>query len=625
MKMDGHFMEMEGKGMDGIMKGHRKNNRKALFLMAAAAAVLTFLAALGFLQSADLRVSDLLYQSRAASDGEIVLVGIDQRALEEIGPYDKWGRNIIAQAIEALNESEDCRPAVIGLDILYAGETGEEPDRELSEAAGKYGNVVAACATEFGDVLADSGDGDYVLDKGAVTAFEEPYDALKAAAEQGHINAMLDTDGILRHHMLELELPDGRKVPSLALAAAEKYRVYHGMEAGKKPPVDGENFWYVPFCGRPGDLYGEISVADLLSGDISADYFAGKIVLIGPYAAGLRDGYITAADHAKLMYGVEYQANVVQALLWEDYKKEAGEGIQLACLFLVLLAAAAGFWKRRVRTATALWVILCGGYLGLCRIAYGMGWILHVLWIPVGVTILYGGTLAVNYITEAVEKRHVTSTFKRYVAPEIVNEILKEGTDSLGLGGKLGNIAVLFVDVRGFTPMSELLEPTQVVEILNRYLSLISECILKNGGTLDKFVGDAAMAFWGAPLPQQDYVMHAVRAAADMVSGSQNLSEELMEQYGRTVDFGIGIHVGEAVVGNIGSPERMDYTAIGDTVNTAARLEANAPAGTIYISRAAADALEGRIRVRSLGDTVKLKGKKEGFEVLVMEDILEPR
>lgn len=611
--------------MNGNMTKYRKNNRKALPVMAAAAAFLTLLAASGFLRRADLRVSDLLYQSRAASDGEIVLVGIDQRALEEIGPYDKWGRDIIAQAIEALNESEGCRPAVIGLDILYAGETEEELDRELSEAAGKYGNVVAACAAEFGDVPVDSGDGEYALKKGAVTAFEEPYDALKAVTKQGHINAMLDTDGILRHHMLELELPDGRKVPSLALAAAEKYREYHGIDEAEKPPVDGKNFWYVPFFGGPGDLYGGISVADLLAGNISADYFAGKIVLIGPYAAGLRDGYITAADHAQLMYGVEYQANVIQALLWKNYKKEAGEGVQLACLFLVLLAAAAGFWKRRVRTATALWVILCGGYIALCRAAYGMGWILHVLWIPAGVTVLYAGTLAANYIAEAVEKRHVTSTFKRYVAPEIVNEILKEGTDSLGLGGKLSDIAVLFVDVRGFTPMSELLEPTRVVEILNRYLSLISECILKNGGTLDKFVGDAAMAFWGAPLPQDDYVMHAVRAAADMVSGSQKLSEELMERYGRTVDFGIGIHVGKAVVGNIGSPERMDYTAIGDTVNTAARLEANAPAGTIYISRAAAGALEGRIRVRSLGDSVKLKGKKEGFEVLVMEEILEPR
>ena len=116
--------------------------------------------------------------------------------------------------------------------------------------------------------------------------------------------------------------------------------------------------------------------------------------------------------------------------------------------------------------------------------------------------------------------------------------------------------------------------------------------------------------------------MKAVHAAVDMVEGSQSLSRQLMEKYGRTVSFGIGVHVGEAVVGNIGSPQRMDYTAIGDTVNTSARLEANAPAGTIYISRAVADALKGRIRVTSLGNTVKLKGKQEGFEVLTLDEIL---
>ena len=190
------------------------------------------------------------------------------------------------------------------------------------------------------------------------------------------------------------------------------------------------------------------------------------------------------------------------------------------------------------------------------------------------------------------------------------------------LGGKLTHIAVLFVDIRGFTPMSEMLTPNQVVEILNRYLTLISRCILENGGTLDKFVGDAAMAFWGAPLPQDDYVMNAARAAMDMVNGSRTLSRELMEQYGRTVSFGIGIHAGEAVVGNIGSPQRMDYTAIGDTVNTAARLEANAPKGTIYISRAVADALDGRIRTTSLGSTIKLKGKQDGFEILTLDELL---
>lgn len=261
----------------------------------------------------------------------------------------------------------------------------------------------------------------------------------------------------------------------------------------------------------------------------------------------------------------------------------------------------------------------------LCMWAYRAGWVLHVLWVPVGVTILYAGGIVLHYVRAARERQAVTNTFKRYVAPEIVAKLLKEGKDALQLGGNLTEIAVLFVDVRGFTTMSERLSPSRVVEILNRYLTLISECILKNGGTLDKFVGDAAMAFWGAPLKDEDAVLHAARAAMDMVDGSKTLAEELLAQYGQSVSFGIGIHFGEAVVGNIGSPNRMDYTAIGDTVNTAARLEANAPGGIIYISRAVADALEGRIKTTSLGGTIKLKGKTDGFEVLTLDEIIEKR
>lgn len=593
-------------------------------VMVLMAAVLTLLASSGILDNADLAASDAFYQSRSASDGEIVLVGIDQRALEDIGPYNQWGRDIIAMALETLNESEDCRPAAIAIDVLYSGETDENADAWLAEAAGRYGNVITACAGEFGSALVEDDTGEYHLDTFYITAFDEPYDALQKVTCQGHINAMLDEDGILRHHLLELTLPDGTKVPSLALEAAQMYRKYYEMEPVKTPPVDAKGFWYLSFCGVPGDFYESISVADLLSGEIPADYFAGKIVLIGPYAAGLQDSYLTAADHAGPMYGVEVQANAVQALLWENYKQEAGDGIQLAVLFTVLLIGLAGFWKRKLRFSTSLWIFLWAGWLLLCRLMYERGQILHVLWVPAGVTILYAGCIACNYVRAAMEKKRVTNTFRRYVAPEIVTEILKEGSEALELGGRLTQIAVLFVDVRGFTPMSELLKPTQVVEILNRYLTLISDCILKNGGTLDKFVGDAAMAFWGAPLPREDYVMHAVKAASDMVEGSQTLSKELLEQYGRTVSFGIGVHVGEAVVGNIGSPRRMDYTAIGDTVNTAARLEANAPGGTIYISRAVADALGDRIRTTSLGDTVKLKGKKEGFEVLIMEEIIKP-
>ena len=594
---------------------------RKFLIMVLAAGLVTALMASGVLDHADLAVSDRFYQSRSASDGEIVLVGIDQKALEDIGPYSQWGREVMAAALAALNESEACRPAVIAMDVLYSGETDGAGDARLAEEAGRYGNVVAACAAVFGSSLAEAETGEYYLDNFSVTAFDAPYEALGEAAEQGHINAMLDRDGILRHHLLEIGLEDGRRIPSLALKTAEMYREYHGMEQGALPPADARGFWYLPFCGVPGDMEA-ISLSDVLSGKVPADYFAGKIVLIGPYAAGLQDSYLTAADHAAPMYGMEFQANAIQALLWEDYRREVPDGIQLTALFFLLLLALAGFWKRKVRLSTGLWLLLCIGSAGFCRLMYDRGLVLHLLWIPLGVTVLYVGCIAFNYMQASLEKRRITNTFERYVAPEIVREILREGTGGLELGGKLTRIAVLFVDVRGFTPMSERLKPTQVVEILNCYLSLISDCILKNGGTLDKFVGDAAMAFWGAPLPQEDYVMHALKAAADMAEGSRALSQELLKRYGRTVSFGIGVHVGEAVEGNIGSAKRMDYTAIGDTVNTAARLEANAPAGTIYISRAVADEAGERIRTTSLGDTVKLKGKKEGFEVLCLEEIL---
>ena len=600
----------------------QKQRSRIILVSLLSASVLTALVWMGALDTADYAASDALYQSRAATDGEVLLVGIDDRAIDELGPYGQWTREIMAQALDALNQSEDCRPAAIGIDVLYSGESEPEWDQRLADAAGRYGNVVTACLSQFGTAAVEDGDGSFYLKDFSILNFEEPYQALRSVTTQGHINAMLDKDGILRHHLLRYTTPDGREMPSMALALAQMYHDYWDLGPVTLPPVDGRNFWYMPFCGMPGDFDESISIVDLINGDIDPEYFAGKVVFIGPYTIGLQDSYVSAIDHARQMFGMEFQANAVQALLWGEYKQEAGDGLQLAVLFAALLLGMWGFWRRRVLAATALWAVLCGGWSGLCAALYQAGWALHVLWIPVGVTVLYAGCLAVNYIQAAAERRQVTNTFKRYVAPEIVNEILKEGTEALELGGKLTTIAVLFVDVRGFTTMSEMLEPPQVVAILNRYLTLIADCILKNGGTLDKFVGDAAMAFWGAPLPQEDYIMRACQAAADMASGSQALSEELMEQFGRTVSFGIGVHVGEAVVGNIGSPQRMDYTAIGDTVNTSARLEANAPGGTIYISRAVADALEGRIRTTSLGDTIKLKGKKEGFEILTLDEII---
>ena len=587
------------------------------------AAVFTAAAALGLFYNPDQMLADSLYQAPEALDGNIFVIGIDDRAMEDIGPYQTWGRDVMAMAIEALNADPENRPAAIGIDVLYTGETEADLDAWLAEAAGAYGNVVVASVANFGTELVTEDTGNFYLEDYAVLSYEEPYDALKAVTTQGHINAMYDQDGVLRHSILRIDLPDGRSIPSFSYAIYQKYAAANGLPTELDIPTDSLYRFYVDYSALPGGFYEGISVSDLLAGDFPAELFANAVVLIGPYAAGLSDYVTTAIDRASLMYGVEYQANIIHQMVHQSFKAEVSDTLQAALLFVLSAACLWFFLGRKLRWAVPVWLVVAGGGILGCRGLYSAGYVLHPLWLPLTVTVFFAGAVAFNYVQAAVEKRKISNTFKRYVAPEIVGELLKEGTDALGLGGKLCDIAVLFVDIRGFTTMSEVLTPQEVVSILNRYLTLTTDCIMKNHGTLDKFVGDCTMAIWNAPIEQEDYVMNACKAALDMVEGSKALSQELLEKFGRTVSFGIGVHCGSAVVGNIGAEMRMDFTAIGDTVNTSARLEANAPAGKIYISRDVVDRLGDRIRTTSLGDGIALKGKAHKLEIFLLEGITE--
>ena len=583
------------------------------------AALFTAVAGFGLLDSPDGAVSDALYQRPAASDGEIVVIGMDQRALDALGPMP-WPRAYMADAINYLNSDPEQSPAVIGVDVLYVGQSADPGgDAALADAAELGGNVVTAAAATFGSGLVEGGDGFY-MDTRAVLAWDQPFDALDAVTDTGHINAMADGDGIIRHALLCVDTPAGERVNSFARTVYERYAAYHGLDVTPLPET-ADGFFYLPYSTAPGGYYDGVSFLDVLDGAVDPSYFAGKIVLIGPYAAGLQDEYRTAIDHAAPMYGVEIQANQIDAYRSGSLPREVSRALQLALLFLISALALAWFRDRRVGPALLVWLAVSAGWVGLCAALYRAGWVLHVLWVPLAVTMLFIGSVAVNYIRAQKEKRRVTATFGRYVDPAILKELLVQGGSAEDLGGKLFDIAVLFVDIRGFTTMSEALPPTTIVEILNRYLSLTTECIMRYHGTLDKFVGDCTMAFWNAPLPQEDAVYLACCAAMDMVEGSKALGEELAAKYGRTVSFGVGVHVGPAVVGNIGAPQRMDYTAIGDTVNTSARLEANAPGGKVLISRAVADALGDRAETTSLGGSIKLKGKAEGFETLTLDSL----
>ncbi len=595
----------------------KKTWMKKVLVSLFLAVLFTWIAGNGYLFQVEQAVADKLYYEPVAHDGDIVVLEIDQEALEEIGPWP-WSRDVMATVIEKLNQNPEAKPVVIGVDAFYGGETNSEADAHLASAASGE-NVVFAEMVEFSDELKVSGESFGV--EQTIVGYDRVYNALAQNSLQGHINQMQAVDGVLREGLLYVEPEEDKRLYSFAWVIYEAYCKATGTTPNRMPDTNQKGFFYIPYTVAPGGFTDKISVADVYFDRVSGEYFADRIVLIGPYAAGLQDQYITSIDHAVPMYGVEIQANIIQSFLSGNYMRASQRTWQLVLLFGLCVASVWFFWGRKVRWSLLWWLGISGGWLGLCKVLGAKGILLQVLWIPLGITILFIVFVAINYIQAAMEKKKVTDTFKRYVDPSVIKELLREGTDSLGLGGKMTDIAVLFVDIRGFTTMSEVLSPPEIVEILNRYLSLTTKCVMENHGTLDKFVGDCTMAIWNAPLKQEDYIMNACKAALDMVEGSKELEKELRETYGRTVSFGVGVHCGKAVVGNIGAQMRMDFTAIGDTVNTAARLEANAPGGCIYISRAVADALEGRIETTSLGSTIKLKGKADGFEILTLDGL----
>lgn len=578
-----------------------------------AALLMTAIAASGWLDDFEYAVADRFYQQSGVKNPDIVVIGIDRVTLNKLGSISSLTRGVYAQALENLNRDPNARPAVIGMDLLFTGENASDPegDRRLAEAA-RAGNVVVASEAEVhDDEILSSNDPYAPWDR--TWAWIPPYPALNAVVETGHINAPNEPDGVARHELLYVNVEGRGRLYSFSRVIYEKYCRAKGVEPNAPPSTEGNGLYYLPFTAKS---YFVGSLSDLIEGNIEPSAFQNKIVLIGAYAPGLLDGEPTALDRSDLTYGIDIHANAIEAFQKGFFPRELDRNYQLAILFALCFIAELFFRNESIQRTLIAWLMLSAGWLVLCHACYQNEIILSVSQVPFAVSILFVGSIATNYIRAKADRDRVTATFGRYVDPTVMQQLLDRNSNALDVGGRLCNIAVLFVDIRGFTSMSEELPPATVVAILNRYLTLTSDCIRRRHGTLDKFVGDCTMAFWNAPVEQNQPVHLACRAAFDMLNGSEHLKEELRAEYGREISFGIGIHWGSAVVGNIGSSFRMDYTAIGDTVNTAARLEANAPGGTILISRAVADILGADADVTSLGNSIKLKGKSADFEVL---------
>lgn len=591
--------------------------KKHSVLITAAEAVAVFLLVflLSFYDvfySFDSLMRDKLYQQPRGINNKIKIIAIDDATLAEVGPFGTWSRGVYADIIDSLDDM----PAVIGMDIMVFGEMDSEGDEALKEACVRSGKVVSGSYINYTTAYCVDENGKPYIDHLNIASIEEPI--IYEYAQTGFVNAVPDEDGIVRSAILSEEY-EGNVYPSFDSKIYSVYCEKMGI-AENTPRLDENGRMWINYAGRPAD-YEHIPLSAVLNGSVDPKVFKDCIVLIGAYASGLQDQF-SVPNSADQMYGVEIHANIIQGLLDGKSTVPASRGVAALIAAAVSCMAYLLTKKLALKFSTPLTVILIVGSAALFIMLNSSGLTLPIIYLSLGVLVCYLINLIRKYVEENIEKKKITDAFKKYVAPQVVEEIAKKGGYHIRLGGENRDIAVLFVDIRGFTPMSESLEPEQVVDILNSYLNLTTNSIFANGGTLDKFIGDATMAVFNAPFDLDDYVYRAVKTAWDIVSGGNAIESKFLERYGKSVSFGVGVNCGPAVVGNIGCDFRMDYTAIGDTVNTAARLESNAKRGQVLISEAVYEQVRDRITAEPIGE-IPLKGKSKGVFVYSLTGIDE--
>lgn len=582
-----------------------------------------FIVFTGAFGTMDKTAEDILYHRTANINENIRIIKIDDRTMNQLGDLSSWDRETYAKLVDTLCVSEEVRPAVIGFDVLFSSEKSAEGDAYFAEVCTEYDNVVTAFSYVFTKELLTDEAGNLLTDTMSVQEKVVPYEALRNVTEQGFANALMDEDdSIIRSSMLYFDEKDGTRTNSFSAAVYEKYMESIGQTAVY--PTD-ERIMGFRYSGDISD-YENVSLIDVLNGTVPAETFDDCIVLVGAYAAGMMDAYFVPVDRGQQMYGVEIQANVIQAIM--EGRTLTTVPKWLDGIFAAIIAIALVLVCEKLSVIKVIGVCIATALtkLGMGYLLFQAGYSSNVLVIPFMAVFIAVYYVVLHYYRARAAKQSIEKAFSKYVAPQVVDEIAKTGTYELKLGGENRSIAVLFVDIRGFTPLSESLEPEQVVDILNGYLELTTRSIFRHGGTLDKFIGDATMAVFNAPFDTEDYVYKAVLAAWDIVQGGNKIENEYYTRYGKQVGFGVGVNCGPAVVGNIGCEFRMDYTAIGDTVNTAARLESNAPKGKVYISEAVYRQLKERITVEEVGE-IPLKGKSNGvfvYSVIGIKDYKSP-
>ena len=558
------------------------------FLIAVAFAFL-FLIKPAFLHTFDLKLYDLMFALRGQirPPNLVVIAAIDEWSISRLGRWP-WSRDKFASLVKRLS---DYGASVIAFDVIFS--EPEINDSSLAESIDSAGCVILPVVFFFeeGESACDPLFNSSLLVKNPeMFSRYAPASAkkvlcpvpniAKSASGFGHINLFPDPDGVIRKEALYMEYK-GYLIPCLSIKTAASYLgipdekiiidATKGVYLGKRYiPTDPHGRILIHYYGT-NESFKYISIVDILDGKVKKEEIEEKIVLIGAVAVGIHDLKVTPTSSA--LPGIEKHANVIASIIEGRYIVPLKDHYVIAIILLSGLLATLLYNRLKAAYSLAVLILFLSFFFFLSYSLFLSNVWLSQFYIFSSLFSEFIVTIAVRYAISEKEARWIRRIFSSYVTERVVNELIKNPSLAR-LGGERREVTILFSDIRGFTSLSEKIAPEEVVRILNEYFGKMTEVILKWEGTLDKFMGDAIMVFWGAPLNQKDHAERAIRCAIDMLKEARSLSERWKEEGGPPLRIGVGINTGEVLVGNIGAEgKKMDYTVIGDHVNLASRLE----------------------------------------------------
>ncbi|ULL14665.1 CHASE2 domain-containing protein [Paenibacillus sp. H1-7] len=543
---------------------------------------------------------------------DIVVVGIDTESIKSVGPYP-WDRKVYAELIRKL---EQAGAKVIGFDIeFYSESSNPQSDKLFAEEMSKYKNIVLP---SHANVEGDFSRSTTVKEGELITArsIEQPISALRQYANRAHINAAIDSDGVIRTNWLQINTPEG-VFPTLGLAMAQLAGVNVDKYIHSEPlPNRPRSEMYIKWDAKELN-FETVPFARVLNGSIPPDTFKDRLVLVGYTAPGSDEGSTSVERHMHLVYA---HANILNQILKQQWIQPTSSLVTLSIAIVMILLFGFLTWRLKpiIGIVTVFIVSALMILLQYMTFAYSDIYIDTIGAVASGL-ISYLGNIAMKTYFETKQKNYITKQFGRYISPDLVKEIAKNDSE-IKLGGISKDLSILFLDVRGFTPLSEKLKPEEVVDFLNMMFNLITERALHNHGTIDKFIGDAAMILYNAPLDVPNHPYYAVKTAFEIQKGMEKVRKDVLDKYGVTISVGIGINTGNVVVGNIGSYLRVDYTAIGDNVNTAARIESSTSANQILVSESTYELTKDDFDYEYAGEKL-MKGKSVPLKLFEVKGI----